>query len=58
MVTIREKFLRVMRHGDVSEGFPVVEAGPYWDLTHKNWLQQGLPKDLAGQQSVLKPGGV
>lgn len=50
MDTTREKFIRVMRHGDVSQGFPVVEAGGYWDLTHKNWLAQGLPKELAGNE--------
>jgi len=49
MATVREKFIRVMRHGDVSEGFPVIEFGPYWDLTYKKWLEQGLPANLAGQ---------
>lgn len=49
MATTREKFTRVMRHGDVSEGFPVIEFGPYWDVTYKNWLAQGLAEELKGQ---------
>jgi len=41
--TTRERFLAVMRDGDVSKGFPVIEWAGWWNLTYENWLRQGAP---------------
>jgi len=43
---VRERFIRVMRHGDVSQGIPIIEWAGYWDLTLKNWLSQGLSEGM------------
>lgn len=43
--TTRERFLSVMRDGDVSKGFPVIEWAGWWNLTYENWLRQGAPAD-------------
>lgn len=49
MATARDKFSRVMRRGDVTEGIPVMEFGPIWDITYESWIQQGLPEGLSGE---------
>ena len=49
MATTRDKFINVMRNGDVSEGIPVIEFGPIWDITYESWLKQGLPEGLQGE---------
>jgi len=43
MASMRERFIRVMREGDVSKGFPIIEWAPFWHLTLENWKEQGLP---------------
>lgn len=41
----REKFIAVMKHGDVSKGFPVIEWAGWWNLTYENWIKQGAPSN-------------
>jgi hypothetical protein len=41
--TTRERFLAVMRDGDVSKGFPIIEWAGWWNLTYDNWIRQGAP---------------
>jgi len=44
MSTTRERFLAVMRDGDVSLGLPAIEWAGWWHLTRENWLRQGAPE--------------
>ena len=41
--TTRERFLAVMRDGDISKGFPVIEWAGWWHLTYENWIRLGAP---------------
>jgi uroporphyrinogen-III decarboxylase len=41
--TTRERFLAMMRDGDVSKGFPIIEWAGWWNLTYDNWIRQGAP---------------
>jgi len=43
--TVREQFIAVMRDGDVSKGFPIIEWAGWWNLTYENWLKQGAPEN-------------
>ena len=43
--TTLERFLSVMRDGDVSKGLPVIEWAGWWKLTYENWLRQGAPEN-------------
>lgn len=47
MTSVREQFLRVMKEGDISEGFPVAEFAPFWHLTLQRWEDEGMPKGLS-----------
>jgi len=42
--TTRERFLAVMRDGDLSKGFPIIEWAGWWNLTRDNWIRQGAPE--------------
>jgi uroporphyrinogen-III decarboxylase len=41
--TTRDRFLAVMRDGDVSHGLPIIEWAGWWHLTYENWIRQGAP---------------
>jgi len=51
MATARERFINVMRRRDLSRGIPLIEWAPWWDLTLKNWVAQGLPEGMTLAQS-------
>ena len=44
--TTREKFISVMRDGDISKGFPIIEWAGWWDQTRNNWIKQGAPDNI------------
>ncbi|MBD3184189.1 hypothetical protein GF312_18030 [Candidatus Poribacteria bacterium] len=43
--TTRERFLSVMRDGDLSKGLPIIEWAGWWNLTYENWIRQGAPEN-------------
>jgi len=43
--TTRERFQSVMKDGDVSKGFPIVEWAGWWNLTYESWIRQGAPEN-------------
>lgn len=49
-MTTRERYQAVL-NGEKADRLPVVEwAGMWWDETIAEWVQQGLPKGLDGQE--------
>ena len=39
-----ERFARLLAGDTGIDRTPVIEWAPWWDLTYKNWFQQGLPQ--------------
>jgi len=44
--TTRERFQAVMKDGDISKGFPIIEWAGWWNLTRDNWIRQGAPDQI------------
>ena len=39
-----ERFARLLAGDTAIDRTPVIEWASWWDLTYKNWFQQGLPQ--------------